>query len=371
MQCYGVWQPIVANHLNGVLFLTNSMLVAHGDGWGAGFDNTQSFSLLSYAGVLSIANSEIQNSTAASSSSYGLIIQGGEVYINNSTIEVNVPFQISGRLEITGGRILNTQSTTDQFYIGASASASTVLSVRSAFITRADNVGSFSGNYLVNNTSSSSNISIEFTDCSISEWGSFNNLASDNYEKVTIKNCKYKPTLGDEVTVIDKDKTLIHYRDVDTVGYTLDGLYRNDYFGGGSTALLNADVPNSNYVNSVEVIATGQNGVFTIDYSTLATVNATGIRVTAGQILYVGAYAKLVSGSACYIGISCVDSAGVPLTTPFYAIENTQEIASSWKFVFGRIIIPATAAYIGIGAYGTTGTIRVAGIRANIGTIGA
>ena len=144
-QCYGVWQPLIMNHVNGVLMISAGQLVSSNDTWGGAFDNENNFAFIAYAGALFIEGSEIQNSIAATTS-YGAVVQGGEVYLNGCIIEFDVPFQLSGSLTINGGRMLNTQSLTDMFYIGAAAASNSRLKVNDCYIYRNAGAGSADSN---------------------------------------------------------------------------------------------------------------------------------------------------------------------------------------------------------------------------------
>lgn len=239
LQCYGVWQPLIMNHVLGVITFSGGQLVSHSDTWGASFDNTNNFAFIAYAGCLTLEGCEVQNSVAATTS-YGAIVQGGEVYLNGCITEFDVPFQVSGLLTINGGRILNTQSITDMFYIGSSAASSTKIKVNDCYIYRAANVGSFSARNLVSNTGSSQNIEIMFNNCDVCEWASFVPLVLANNQSATFNNCRWFPD-GTKNAYLDVYKLdtvgqdLTDKPTIDTKGYTADGMYENTWYGANTT----------------------------------------------------------------------------------------------------------------------------------------
>lgn len=371
-QCYGVWQPLIMNHVNGVLMISAGQLVSSNDTWGGAFDDENNFAFIAYAGALFIEGSEIQNSIAATTS-YGAIVQGGEVYLNGCIIEFDVPFQLSGSLTINGGRMLNTQSLTDMFYISASAASNSRLKVNNCYIYRNDGAGSFSNRQLVNNAGSSDNIQITFSNCDINDWGSFISLVDANNQSVTYDNCRWYPDGTQSefygVYLLDnRGQNIIDINTRDDKGYTTDGWYLNNWYGATPALSLSTDVPNASYVKSLAVTTAGQAGVFTVDQTSLATIKATGFRVGQFDKFLVEGWVRFVTGGTddAYIGLALYDSTGALLSTPFLAIENAVDaISVSWQYVRGVVTIPngSTAAYAGFGAWGLTTEVRMCGMK--------
>jgi hypothetical protein len=371
-QCYGVWQPLVMNHVNGVLMVSAGQLVSSNDTWGGSFDNTNNFAFVAYAGALTLDSCEVQNSIAALTS-YGAIIQGGEVYLNGCITEFDVPFQLSGLLTINGGRVLNTQSATDMFYIGSTAASNSRLKVNDCYIYRNDGAGSFSNKQLVNNTGSADTIQITFSNCDINDWASFVSLTDANNQSVTYDNCRWYPDgTANEfygVYLLDnRGQNIIDVNTRDTKGYTTDGWYLNNWYGAAPALSLSTDVPNSTYVKSLAVTTAGQAGVFTVDPTSLSTIKATGFRVGQSDKFLVEGWVRFVTGGTddAYIGLALYDSAGTLLGAPFLAIENAVDaISVSWQYVRGVVTIPSgsTAAYAGFGAWGLTTEVRMCGMK--------
>ena len=370
-QCYGVWQPLIMNHANGVLVFSGGQFVSSNDTWGGAFDNTNNFAFIAYAGCLTLEGCEVQNSIAATTS-YGAIIQGGEVYLNGCITEFDVPFQLSGLLTINGGRVINTRSDTDMFYIGSTANAGTKLKVNNCYIYRAANVGSFSARYLVNNDGSSQNIQIMFNDCDIIEWASFVSLVRSNNQSSSFNNCRWFPdgTQDAFYGVYNLDtvgQNIIDLPAIDTRGYTTDGFYVSQA-SGTSTMTLSADVPNSSFVNSISVNSTNTGGAFTADGTSLTTLKATAFRTVATDKFLIEAWIKYVSGGSdnARLGVVCYDSSGALLGSAFIQVDNnTAAVSSAWNYVRGVLTIPtgSTAAYVGFGAYSGATEVRFCGVK--------
>jgi hypothetical protein len=366
-QCYGVWQPLVMNHNNGVLFFSGSQFVSGDQGWGGAFDNTQNFAFTAYAGALTIAASEIQNSVAANTS-YCAIVQGGEVYLDGCIIETDAPFQISGRLSINGGRIINTRTDTNQFWFGASAGTSK-LNVSNCWISRVPTSGSYAALNLVKNAGTSQYLEYTFSNCNIEDWPLFVNLVETNNQYARFDNCRWYPDgtkdAATEVYLLDtKTQNIIDVPTRDTKGYSLSGWYQNVWYGGTSAATLNVDVPNTKYSKSIAVTSTGQAAASTMDSTSLTTMKATGFPVGPQDKFMIEAWVKTVSGTGT-LSIVLYDSTGALLADPFQDVANTQVINSTWQYIRGVLSIPvgSTAAYAGFGAAVLTGEVRFCGMK--------
>jgi hypothetical protein len=368
---YGVWVPVTMNHSNGVLFFSGSQLVAHNDGWGVLFDNTQNFAFDAIAGVLVLEGSELQNSIA-NTSSFGAIVNGigAEVYLNGCITEFNVPFRISGNLRINGGRVINTQSLTDMFYFPTTANSLSKLYASEVYFYRPNGTGSFSARNFVNNTGAASTIEITFDNCQIWDWANFVPLVSDNNQSATFNKCRWYPdgtqNANLEVYLLDtKNSNLIDKQGIDFKGYTTDGFYGNTQFG-GFTFALNADVPNSFYEKSLSVIPLGQAGVFTIDPTSLATIKSTGFIVKQfDKFVIEGWFRKVTSGTA-FIGMAAYDSSGTLLVSGFIpSTSSLQSLTTSWKYIRTTVSIPSgsSAAYVGFGIYGNVTEVRMCGLK--------
>jgi hypothetical protein len=368
---YGVWQPIVANHSNGVLFFNGSQLVAHNDGWGGSFDNTQNFAFISNAGVLIFEGCELQNSIA-NTSSYGAIVNGGEVYANGCITEFNVPFSISGRIYINGGRVINTQSLTDMFYFPVSANSLSKLNVSGVFFYRPTGAGSFSARNFVNNTGAASTIEIVFDNCEIWDWAKFVPLISDNNQSTSFNNCRYYPdgTQNANLEVYSlntRNTNILDKPGIDSKGYTTSGFYLVQQYG-AATFALNADTPNSFYQNSLSVIPAGLSGIYTIDPTSLATIKSTGFTAKQFDKFVIEGWFRAVApvGSQSKISIAAYDSSGNYIASPIIA-DNfaSSNLSTSWKYYRTTATIPSgsSAAYIGFGVYGVAGEVRMCGLK--------
>lgn len=370
----GVERPLLMNHSNGVLFLATPMLAAHDEEWEAfqpnKFDRNTNFAFEANAGVLSIDGGEIQNSIAAVTS-YCAVVGGGEVYLNGVITEVDAPFLLSGELTINGGRLLNTQSLTDQFVIAPSANSGTKLKVSNTKLFRNAGVGSFSNRRLVNNTGSATGIEILFRNCDISEWASFVPAVSSNHQSTHFDDVRWYPDgtkdSHESVFLLDTHgMDLLDRPSIDNTGRTSDGFYQGLWYGAGTTWSISADVPNGNYAGSLSCNAPGQAGYFTCDGTSLATLKATATRVKPGDKFMVECWIRFVGGTGqASASLWAFDAAGVALASnPFIEIfDENGFITGAWQYVRNVVTIPSGVAYVGFGAHGLQTEVRFCGLK--------
>lgn len=371
----GIERVLYMNHSNGLLFCESCMLVANNEEWAANspgnYDNTTNRCFEAFAGVLVINGGELQNSIAAVTAIFATI-QGGTVFINEVTTEVDVPIEVSGQLYINGGRILNTQSLTDQFYVAPSANNTTKIWVRGTKIFRPLNTGNFSNKQLVNNTGSAGTIEITFQDCDISEWSTSQPIVAANMQAVRFIDCRLYPdgTLNEyynSYLLNTNGQNIIEQSGRDLIGYTTDGWYSFIVFGAGATA-LSANVPNTSFANSLSRTATGKSGISTIDGTSLATVKATGVPVGFYTSFLIECWVRVTdtgSGTSAAIGLVGYDSTGAYSDTAVCFDNNNGYITTTFKYLRRTIQIPngSAFAYVGFGGFATTAKIEFCGMK--------
>ena len=373
---YGVEQPFLSNHGNGVIDLEGCTLSAQDQDWTTGFDDTANRAFQALAGVVNMNGGEVQN-TIADVTSYAADVDGGTVYMNNVITEVNVPFSISGQLFIDGGRVQNTQSLTNQFYIPPTADSTTKFSVSNCLIYRQPTVGSFSDKALINNVGANQNIDIVFSNCNIREWASFVQIANGTQQNIKFVNCEYYPdgTQDAYYNVFKLDvngQNLLDIPDIDVKGYTTNGFYLKQITGASSTMTLNADVPTAYYANSIQLLSNTVGSVSSVDGTSLTTVKATSYPVTDFDKFYIEGWFKGVdtgSGIQCSVGLCTYDSSGAYVDFYLAFDENNGGITSAFKYLRGVVKVPSgsIAAYAGFGVKSTSCNIRFSGLKVHRG----
>jgi hypothetical protein len=369
----GVAKPILINHRNGVLFLNSPQLVAHDEEWerdrpGA-FDRNANFAFEAVAGTLVVTGGEVQNSIAATGS-FCALVDGGEVHLDNCIVEVSTPFYVHGRLAISGGRILNTQSMTSQFLVHADVDTETDLRVSSCRMLRNPNTGSFSDRPLAVVEGIARNLAITFNDCEIDEWASFTPMVLGANERVRLNRCRWRPRgLASQPYRIDTGASdLLENRGIDRAARSLRGYWPQ----GTSTSRrdLSPDTPAPTFASSLSVRSTnGPAGLFTIDPASLQTVQDTAIDVRPGDRFLVEGWVRSAAGNTASLSMVLFDEQGRSIRVGddgFLAICDTHQnfIAPDWRYLRQIVEIPSgAAAFAGVGAHVRDGEVRFCGLQ--------
>ncbi len=369
----GVEKAVYSNHGNGFLFLITPHLVAHDEEWSVfgpanGYDRTANRCFEVAAGHLIIEGGEVQNTIDPDG--YCGEVTGGACYINNVITEVSVPFYVSaGILHIHGGRVLNTQSITPGFKVPSNATLGAVLKVSDCRIERNVGVGSFSGQPLVDNLGSGAGVDINFSNCEFDDWASTAAFVTDRNENVTFTDCHWLPNGNDKATsyLLDTNgPNLLDRQSIDGKGYTTDGFYLTNFYGGGTAITLSTDVPSAAFAGSIALNATGEAMATTLDQTSLATIKQTAIRVSAGDRFVVEGWVKKQSGNNAALALLSFDKTGA-VTTPqlqLVADFNGGMVKTTWRYVRQVVTITnAATAYIGFGIYGNVAEVRLTGLQ--------
>ncbi len=367
----GVEKPLLMNHLNGVLFLSMPQLVAHNEEWDRDrpgqFDVRGNRAFEALAGTLVINGGEIQNSIAAVTSVCA-IVNGGDVFVNNCIVEVSAPFRVRGTLNITGGRILNTQSMTSQFLVDEGASARTTLRVSDCRMLRNVQTGSFSDRSLIIGPEDSDKADITLDNCQIEEWAKFAPLAAGNNNLVHFQRCQWRPQgeSGGSYFLDTRGSNLLEGHGIDRGCRTLAGFW---FIGDkAGVANLTSDSPRPSYAKSLSVAAKGAAGLFTINMASLETIRDTGISVCGGDKFLVEAWVRSAAGRNVGLAVVLLDGNGHQIRHgggDFLTVCDTYQnfVSEHWKYLRQVVEIPAgAAAFAGFGGYGVDGEIRFCGL---------
>lgn len=364
----GVQRPLYMNHDNGVLCLIAPHLVAHDEEWERDmpgqFDRTANRAFEAVSGVLIVQGGEVQNSIAAATSECAAI-DGGEVYLDGCIIEVSAPFGVRGRLTIRGGRVLNTQSMTNQFMLPLAASESAKLQVSECHLFRNPRVGSFSDRSLITGIGGS----VLLSDCEITEWADFVPLVTGNSNRALFRSCRWRPqgASGPDYRLDTAETDLLEWSAIDRGGGSTEGLY--PWGGNGGSSGTSSDVPDKVYRGSHFLKAGPLAGLFTADPTSLETLRKSAVRISGGDRLMIEAWVRCVSGKDVGLSMLIFDTEGRLIRSgqnAYHVICGTYQnfIADTWRNVRQLIEIPVrTAAYAGFGVHAVNGEIRFCGLR--------
>jgi hypothetical protein len=162
------------------------------------------------------------------------------------------------------------------------------------------------------------------------------------------------------------EENLLATKGIDTLGYTTTGWYLKTIFGGGTTMSIAAAGPAGYLASSLQLHATGDAQMTTTDETSAATIIGTSFRVRPSEIYRVTTLANLVGGGNSRVVANFYTAAGAVIST-VPIIDAVTLSVGSFTEVGGFVRVPATAAYMGIGAYnsasGTAVDVQISDIK--------
>ncbi|WP_230630711.1 glycoside hydrolase family 55 protein [Sphingomonas sp. Leaf37] len=368
----GVQNPLYNNHANGFAFLVTPHLVAHDEEWATrspgNFDTIANRSFEIEAGNLMINGGEIQNTIDPLG--FAADIMGGTVYVSDVITEVSVPFRISGSgvLNMSGGRVLNTQSVTPQFKIAATATAGAKLKVSDVHFERPLGTGGFSDRPLVDNTDAPA-VNIAIINCQIDEWARNRPLVSARNESVTIESTRWMPDGSNPTDVFRLDSNgndMLDLREIDRTGNTTEGYYPVGFFGEMASG-QSSDVPTPAFATSMFTATVGEAGFFTADGSSLAALKRTATRGGAGDRFLVEGWIRRHEGDNVGLALIQYDGAGARLPSAYLMVADVAGgfVTNVWRYVRQVVVIPqgSAAVFVGPGMVVKQGQGRFCGLQ--------
>jgi hypothetical protein len=171
---------------------------------------------------------------------------------------------------------------------------------------------------------------------------------------VTIYEASTGPKLyaneeGDRLPIAAKDGGI----------YSLTGWFFLNAYGGGSGHAIAADGPVGRVASSLQVTSTGECYSSTTDETSPATIAATSMRVTPGELYVVSGWSNLVSGGgAGSIKARFFNKAGV------YVSEQVLWTVTDVGWTKHRAFagVPADCAYMGIRLFAQVNVSNLTGI---------
>lgn len=186
-------------------------------------------------------------------------------------------------------------------------------------------------------------------------WAQNVNLRMSNVKSVNANGGSNAPAFPDVST---STYNLLDAIGTDNIGNDIGTWYKEDFSGSGAIA-LNADVPGgSTYLNSVQVTpaASDASGVYTIDFTSLTTVKAKGIKCKPGDGLMMSGWFRMASAGTGQVNAVFADSTGASHATS-NLFDNTNLLTNSWQFLTCLFKAGTGSYYAGVGVQGTGGTV--------------
>ena len=375
MSTRGCQTPIYMRQPNGFLYIGESTISSIRNEWESANPGVYSYAnsriAVNYNGVLSISNSEVIKTDTQLG--LGLELQGGNITLSNVFVECasrNIDIT-SGDLSITNSKLYFSNAS-DSFWRIAQAATGTTFVSNTAFLRAAGAANSSRGfiehegntayRFLGSNCRATNFISTAF----IIPAQSRPSLIPRYFELQNF-SCQDGDAGRPDFKIASNQtgQTLFAAKGTDLSGDTTDGWYYTLSYGGGSSFGVVAGGPSlspkdKTLANSLELNATGEAYLRSIDVTSAATAKSTGLTVTPGQTLLVTCWLKRISGTNARVGLAAVTTGG---TVSFLDLVSsaTDLPVGTWTYLQTVCQVPAGVKYVGIEMRNTVSVSRLAG----------
>jgi hypothetical protein len=375
MHTRGCQIPIYMRQPNGFLYIGESTISSIRNEWETANPGTYSYAnsriVVNYNGVLSVSNSEVLKTDTQLG--LGLELQGGAITLSNVFVEC-----ASRNIDITAGDLSITNSelyfsnASDSFWRIGQAATGTAFVSNTGFLRAAGAANSSRG-------------FIEHEGNTAYRFMGSNCRAINFLSSAFILSAQTRPNLipryfelqnfscqdGDagrpdfRIASNQTGQTLFAAKGTDLSGDTTDGWYYALSYGGGSSFGVIADGPSlspkdKTLANSLELNATGEAYLRSIDPTSAATAKSTGLTVTPGQTLLVTCWLKRISGTEARVGLAAVTTGGT--VSYLDLVSSTTDLpVGTWTYLQTVCRVPAGVKYVGIEMRNTVSVSRLAG----------
>ena len=152
----------------------------------------------------------------------------------------------------------------------------------------------------------------------------------------------------------------------DRIGYATTGWTLTSDAGGSNTltATTNSGPPGYPAIEiSLNASGAGAQAIGTYgNPSSLANLQTTALKVVPGELYWVGAWCDISTGSNGKLSARFFNASGTSLGDTVVA-DNGSIPAGYWKYIEGPLVVPASAAFMCLGAFANTSVIEIADLR--------
>ena len=375
MSTRGCQTPIYMRQPNGFLYIGESTISSIRNEWETANPGVYSYAnsriVVNYTGVLSISNSEVLKTDTQLG--LGLELLGGATNLSNVFMEC-----ASRNIDITSGGLTITNSTlyfsnaSDSFWRIAQAATGSTFVSNTQFL-RADGAANSSRGFIEHNGNTSYRLLASNCIASTFLASAFiipaqarPNLIPRYFDLQNFRCLDIDTARADlRIASNQTGRSLLTAKNVDLSGDTTDGWYYTLSFGGGSSFGVIVDGPSlspkdKTLANSLELNATGEAYLRSIDVTSAATAKSTGLTVTPGQTLLVTCWLKRVSGTQARVGLAAVTTGGT--VSYLDLVSNITDLpVGTWTYLQTVCQVPAGVKYVGIEMRNTVSVSRLAG----------
>lgn len=380
MRTRGVERTIYGNQSNGFLKIIGGEVASSKNEWDIQnpgvYDYTQAAAIQLLQGVIAVVGGDVIKTDTQLGS--GLINSGGTLSISGGT-----NLEIASRIFTGSGGYTMISDVSGSYWGNAAADwcslSGTSGSLVLCNVTINKDVAAAAANQAL----------VNFASTSVSGWDVvLDNVRAENQlnwifttsnatpnrwsnNTVTFKNCSAPASAGAAASnpfarVSSATENLLDLRGTDTNGNDIATWYKRDISGVGAIA-LNADVPSgTNYPNSIMVtpaVTTGSSEVTNMDLTSLTTVKATAVKCRPGDNFMLSGWFRMTTSGTAQVDVTYANAAGAASSSAPLA-NQADLLTSSWQYIEAMFTVPASAAYLGVGIRGSSGTVcRMVGLK--------
>lgn len=363
LQNIGVANPFYSNAMSGFVYLIAPILNVNSTTWTSAFPTTTPRALENPNGYVEVLGGELEYAVQATG--YAADLQSCTLIGVN--IETAAPLLITGNgVQITGGQLFNTQSGQPAFKIAAGLTGTLTLN-GPLLLERTPGIGATAMVSMIDSTAAP-NFNVVLSDTQSKEWPW--NLQGQDIRLVAGGKPVYR---NHRMSITAADPNVFTLQTVpfdsllpttfDHLGYTTTGwkLILDSGAGTTMTATTNAG-PTGYLAAQITLHATGSAVATNLDATSLATIQNTGLHVRPGELYWVEGFFNTTSGTAGSVVARGYTLAGALVGDTTIA-DPVAVGSGTWKFISGPLVIPATVAYIGVGAKGVLSDIAEIDLR--------
>lgn len=375
MSTRGCQTPIYMRQPNGFLYIGESTISSIRNEWEIFNPGVYSYAnsriIVNHQGVLSISNSEVIKTDTQSG--LGLELLGGSTNLSNVFVEC-----ASRNIDITAGdlKIVNSllymSNASESFWRIAQAATGTTYISNTEFL-RAAGAANSSRGFIEHGGNTAYRLmgsncrAINFLNSAfiISALNRPNLIP--RYFDLQNFSCQDGDAARADIEIASNQtgRSLLTAKNVDLSGDTTDGWFYVLAYGGGSSFGVIADGPSlspkdKTLANSLELNATGEAYLRSIDVTSAATAKSTGLTVTQGQTLLVTCWLKRISGIQARVGLAAVTAGGTVSYLNLVSSETDLPVGT-WTYLQTVCQVPAGVKYVGIEMRNTVSVSRLSG----------
>jgi hypothetical protein len=366
-QTVGVQNPFYGNVEQGFVHFSEPIFYSGADAWNGGaiFNWLNARAFENYGGTYYAQGGELQHTAPDGVGNYAADLQA--CHFVGMNWETATAIQVIGpSIHIIGGQMTMDKGTgNSQFYINPTATGN--LQIDGTVLGRPAGSGGSSSTSMIDCSANAAfEVILQNTQSFEWRWSLINGdvrLVKGGIPRYM--NHRMSITASDPNVYIlrSPSDSLLDGTIVDRLGYTVSGWHLTVDFGAGSGCVVSSNAGPSGYLASQLTLTSPGNAVANIaDTSSLSTIQSTAIHVAPKDLYWASCWVYLLAGSNARLTVRFFTLGGAYLVEQVIA-DSSSIAPATWAFVEGPVFVPASAAYMAPGVFGSTTTVQFTDLR--------